>query len=78
MPAETKVEPSEVLNRLQGVADDHEADLVEQLAIKAGYWWKCWPDGDAANCGYVNSTVDEKCGGCGAKRQRRNEPSRRG
>lgn len=64
---EGKEEPGTVLNALQDVADDNEAVLIESLAIKAGYWWKCThaEDPDDEGCGNVNSKVDTVCGGCG-------------
>jgi len=32
---------NEVLCKLQNAANDGEAQIVEDLAIKAGFWWKC-------------------------------------
>lgn len=57
---------NKALNTLQIAASDEEALIVERLAIAAGYWWQCNPDG----CHYVNNADDTECGGCG-----RNKPA---
>ena len=49
----------EVIARLFQVADDDECNMLEQLAIKAGFRKKC-PD-----CGYVTIITDVKCESCG-------------
>lgn len=55
-------DPNEVLTNLQGQGDDYEADTVERLAIKAGYWWKC------TACNQVNLSTEKTCPNCHAER----------
>ena len=51
----------DVLGSLQNVANDDEADVIERLGVKAGYWWKC-------ACNYVNASDVTACEGCGRRR----------
>jgi len=34
------------LIELSEIANDHERTLLESLAIKAGFWWRCPKDND--------------------------------
>lgn len=54
----------EPLARLFNAADDNEADVIEQVAIKAGLLWRCPDEG----CRYNNDEQDKVCGSCGKKR----------
>lgn len=55
------------LQAIQLVADDNEAQMVEDLAVRAKLWWKC-------NCnGWVNDKTDKVCGNCGGKFRNRNK-----
>lgn len=60
---------NEALNKLQQVATDDEAMTIEQLAVRAGFWWKCdhepTDDCDYEGCRFVNNIDDRVCGGCG-------------
>jgi len=58
--SEAQDDPNTVLGNIQNVADDYAADQIEQLAIKAGYWWKC---GDE-DCGCVMPVTENKCAAC--------------
>lgn len=53
------IDPYNVLGKLSEVADDHEADVLEKLGIKAGYWWKCFACG-----GHVNPVDKDRCESC--------------
>ena len=55
---------NDVLCALQDVATDDEAAMVERLAIKAGYWWKC-----PQPCGNVNIAAEPSCEACGTKQE---------
>lgn len=55
----------EVLTRLQNVATDEEADTIEDLACRAGIWWKCKAEG----CHWVNPGERDRCEECMAARE---------
>lgn len=46
------------------VATDAEADVLDELRVRAGHLWRC------AECRYLNNLLDEDrgdaCEGCGA------------
>jgi hypothetical protein len=54
-------DPNEVLNKLQQVATDSEAQIIEDLAVKAGYWWRC-NDEDCRCVTPVGEAVSAMCG----------------
>lgn len=59
--------PYDVLSILDGHADDYEAEVVRDVAIKAGYYWKC-------TCGWINTSDKLECQGRaieGGKRHRK-------
>lgn len=62
LAADTKYD---TLAQLQKEASDDEADMVERLAIKAGFWWKCSP----GDCNYVNPKEIDTCESCGTKKE---------
>jgi hypothetical protein len=46
--------------------NDADAATVEELAIIAGYSWKCAvTDGEGDACNYVNDSDANDCDGCG-------------
>jgi hypothetical protein len=56
---------AEFYGELYKVADDHEADVLEHLAVKAGFLWRC----KIGSChGYVNWRDVESCENCGEPR----------
>ncbi len=59
---------AEVLGALQGVADDDDAQMVENLAVEAGLWWRC-EGGAEVECRYINGRADAVCGACGAPKE---------
>ncbi len=52
------MDANEVLNQMQRVASDDEADMIERLAIKAGFWWKC------KRCEWVGVLEEGVCDNC--------------
>lgn len=59
------------LEKMRDVADDHENDVLDGLAVKAGILWKCRaprPGDPEMECFYYNEARDKKCGGCGTRR----------
>lgn len=63
------LEPNDILCQLQNVGTDSEAQIVEDLAIKAGFWWKC----SVEDCDYVNCAEDATCGACHHPKERTHE-----
>ena len=58
-----RLDPSrvEAISRLYDAADDYEASMIEDVAVRAGLVWKC-------ACGWANRPKDRRCDGCKAKR----------
>jgi hypothetical protein len=52
----------DVLDKLREVGTDSEADVVTELAITAGYLWRC------EGCGWVSPAEDSVCPQCGGKK----------
>jgi hypothetical protein len=58
------MDPYDVIGELMMAASkDWEADLLEDLCVRAGFYWKCERP---AGCGWVNCAEDTTCCGCGA------------
>lgn len=53
--------PNGELSALYAVARDHEAALLDDLALRAGLRWQC-------ACRFFNPTRDLTCDGCGHPR----------
>ncbi len=60
------IERNRVLVGIQDEASDEMAQEIENLAVAAGFWWRCGVG--AETCGFVNDETDEKCNGCGTKK----------
>ena len=61
------VSPYDMLAYMQNLADDYEADVVRDVAIRSGYYWKC-------TCGWINTSDKTECQGKtieGGKKHRR-------
>lgn len=64
----------DILGRLWEHADDYEAEVISQLARKAGILWQCHAsDAQVGNleCLWDNREDDATCGSCGASRPER-------
>jgi hypothetical protein len=51
----------ELITKILDVASDYEADRLDDLLVRCGYWWEC-PEGH----GYFK--VTDSCDVCGAAR----------
>lgn len=59
------MDANEVLCQLQNVGTDSEAMVVEELACKAGFWWKCKAERKHdIPCNWVNQADDARCANC--------------
>jgi len=63
---------NDILAKLIGVAEDWEIDILEKLAVRVGFWWRCSAKTDTRpdGCGWINDAGDAQCGGCGAKKEK--------
>lgn len=50
-----------IVDLMNAVSDDHEADVLEALLVRSGHRWRC-------PCGWVNFSDDERCDNCNAVR----------
>jgi hypothetical protein len=62
---------NDLFAKFMDVAEDWEADILENIAVRTGLWWRCETKTDSRpdGCGWINGAVDTQCGGCGAKRE---------
>lgn len=66
---------SDILSRLWEWADDDEADMISQLARKAGILWQCRrPDEGGYECLWDNREDESTCGNCGQLKEEAGTP----
>lgn len=52
---------TDLMGALNEAAEDWESDVLESLAVRCGYWWRC-------SCGWINRYDEPTCGHCAAAR----------
>ena len=56
------------IDRLYQVAEDWEADVLDQLRRRAGLTWECTGDKPDGFSHWTNLSTDDVCGLCGRRR----------
>lgn len=56
------------LAALYDEAEDWEADILEDLVIRAGFQWRCWDWDTDEGCRWVNPSNAKACENCGRAR----------
>ena len=56
------------IGAMNEVADDWESDVLEALAVRCGYWWRC-------ERSWVNRYDEPTCGECGRPREECEDPT---
>ena len=64
-PEEKREHQTWVLHQLLAVGTDSQEDTIQELACKAGFWWRC------SECSWVNDDTSDHCEQCQEDRPRK-------
>lgn len=60
-----RVDPDSLINAMLDTADDWEADILDALLVRSGYWWRCEDEDAGEFCGFVR--MGDACDLCGRR-----------